>query len=50
MTSVTLSLYVMMSLFLAWGINIMISPALLDNNKAYTNAPLFDDELPSEPL
>lgn len=32
------------------GIDIMASPALLDNDEAYTNAPLFDDESLFEPL
>jgi len=32
------------------GIDIMTSPALLDNDEVYTNAPLFDDEPLFEPL
>lgn len=32
------------------GIDIMASPALLDNDEAYTNAPLFGDEPLFEPL
>ena len=32
------------------GIDIMASPALLDNDEAYTHAPLFDDEPLFEPL
>jgi hypothetical protein len=32
------------------GIDVMASPALLDNDEAYTNAPLFGDEPLFEPL
>ena len=32
------------------GVDIMASPALLDNDEVYTNAPLFDDEPLFEPL